>query len=134
MIEFQDFSMQVKSALDEKTIAWLYEAAGEIQAATMRNSRVDTGQTKSSYNYHVDESSGEAQVGSSYENAIWEEFGTGIYALHGDGRKTPWVYRNRKGQTVVTRGKTPNRPLHNAFESEQSKIVKSLENALKGIG
>lgn len=132
-IEFENFSMQVKAELNDKTIAWLYEAAGEVQAATMRNSRVDTGQTKASYDYHVDESSGEASVGSSYENAIWEEFGTGIYALNGDGRKTPWIYTNRKGETVYTHGKRPNRPLHNAFTSLQSKLEKALENVLKGM-
>ena len=46
------------------------------------------GQTKSSWDRKVLENEG--VVGSSSENAIWEEFGTGDYAVNGDGRKTPW--------------------------------------------
>lgn len=133
-VEFKDFSIQCKEALNDKTIAWLYEAAGEVQAKTIRNSRVDTGQTKASYTYNVDEGKGVATIGSPLENAIWEEFGTGQYALNGDGRKTPWVYTDRKGQTHLTHGKKPNRPLFNAFTSLQTKLVKRLEDILKGMG
>ena len=54
-----------------------------------RNSRVDTGETKGSYGHSVVKKNGSAelQVGSNLENAIWEEFGTGEYAIKGNGRK-----------------------------------------------
>lgn len=48
-IEFMDNSTQVKAALSEGVRAYLYESGGELQAQTMRNSRVDTGQTRGSY-------------------------------------------------------------------------------------
>lgn len=35
-------------------------------------------------------------VGAHY--AIYVEFGTGIYAVKGDGRKTPWAYPDPKGR------------------------------------
>ncbi|MBU8787138.1 MULTISPECIES: HK97-gp10 family putative phage morphogenesis protein [Bacillus] len=42
-------------------------------------------------------------VGASY--AIYVEYGTGIYAEDGNGRKTPWVYYDTKlNQWVFTRG------------------------------
>ena len=42
-------------------------------------------------------------VGAEY--AVYIEFGTGIYAVGGDGRKTPWVYYSEKlGRFVFTRG------------------------------
>ncbi|MFP7199683.1 HK97 gp10 family phage protein [Lysinibacillus halotolerans] len=42
-------------------------------------------------------------VGADY--AIYIEYGTGIYAVNGDGRKTPWVYYSDKyGEFVFTRG------------------------------
>lgn len=128
-IELEDYSIKVKQQLDDITKAWLIESAGEIQGATMRNSRVDTGQTKGSYDYKVNED--EAQIGSSLENAIWEEFGTGIYGQ--GGRQTPWVYKDRKGEFHKTRGKTANRPLQKAFSSLESKIKKALEDKLKGM-
>ena len=88
-IEFTDNSAQVKAVLSDGVKAFLYESGGELQSQTMRNSRVDTGQTRGSYQYKVSEGATESAVhiGSNFQNAIWEEYGTGEYALHGDGRK-----------------------------------------------
>ena len=117
----------------EKTIAWLHEAAGEIESQTKRNTRVDTAQLKNSWANTVDESDGTATVGSPLENAIWEEFGTGEYALHGDGRKTAWNYKDRKGKWHRTSGKRPSRALNNAFASSKGKLKARLEQILKGM-
>ena len=74
-VQFNDFSMQVKAALEEAAIAYLHEAAGELVSQTARNSPVDTVQLKGSWDYKVDESKLEATIGSPLENAIWNEFG-----------------------------------------------------------
>ncbi len=88
-VNFIDNSAKFKAAMTDGVRAFLEEAGGEIQSQTQRNSRVDTGQTKGSYKYVVDEGSTESSVviGSNLENAIYEEYGTGEYALHGNGRK-----------------------------------------------
>ena len=132
-VEFKDNSLKVKAALNEKTIAWLHEAAGEIESQSKRNTRVDTGQLKNSWANTVDESVGTATVGSPLENAIWEEFGTGEYALHGDGRKTAWTYKDRKGKWHRTSGKRPSRALNNAFASSKGKLKSRLEKMLKEL-
>lgn len=132
-VEFKDNSLKVKAALNEKTIAWLHEAAGEIESQSKRNTRVDTGQLKNSWANTVDESNGIATVGSPLENAVWEEFGTGEYALHGDGRKTAWTYKDRKGKWHRTSGKRPSRALNNAFASLKGKLKARLEQILKGM-
>lgn len=132
-VEFKDNSLKIKAALNEKTIAWLHEAAGEIESQTKRNTRVDTAQLKNSWANTVDESDGTATVGSPLENAIWEEFGTGEYALHGDGRKTAWTYKDRKGKWHRTSGKRPSRALNNAFASSKGKLKARLEQILKGM-
>ena len=95
-VEFHDFSMEVKAALDDAVKAYLYEAGGELESQVKRNSRVGTGQLKNSWTYKVDEDKGICTIGSPLENAIWEEFGTGEYALHGDGRKGGWYYQDEK--------------------------------------
>ena len=95
-IEFRDFSIKVKAAMNEAAIAFLHEAGGEVVAQTVRDSRVDTGKTAGSFQNVVDVGKYEATIGSSEENAIWEEFGTGEYALHGDGRKGGWSYQDKK--------------------------------------
>lgn len=131
-VEYTNNSMKVKNALSTGVSAFLYEAGGELQAQTMRNSRVDTGQTKGSYQYKVQEESnaGTVYVGSNLENAIWEEFGTGEYALNGDGRKGGWVYKDAKGNWHRTKGKTPKRPMYNAFNSLREKLKRRLEQIL----
>ncbi|MDU0939968.1 MAG: hypothetical protein E7A81_06835 [Clostridiales bacterium] len=132
-VEFQDFSLKCQTELNDITTAWLYEAAAELTAATKRRSRVDTGQTKGSWTFEVKESTGEAKVGSPLQNAVYEEFGTGQYALSGNGRKTSWVYKDKKGKFHRTLGKKPRRSLHNAFLYNKAKIRKALEVKLKGL-
>ena len=133
-VKFEDNSIKVKAALNNATIQWLYEASGELEAQVKRNTRVDTGQTKGSWTYKVDEANGEAMVGSPQEDAIWEEFGTGQYALNGDGRKTEWKYKDRSGNWHTTTGKKPTRALNKAFNSSKVKLKKLLEAMLKGMG
>lgn len=133
-VEFQDNSMEVKRAIEQACEAWLEEAAGELESATKRNqTRVDTGQTKGSWTHKVDAASQKAVVGSPLENAIWEEFGTGEYALEGNGRKGGWTYKDVKGNWHRTRGKKPLRPLHKAFMTLKPKLQKALERKLKGL-
>ena len=142
--------------------AWLEESASEIEHDVKDLSRVDTGQTKGSYQ-HVVESGSRALVGSPLQNAIWEEFGTGEYALNGDGRKGYWVYvkgsagagykskstkkhytlaqakrivailRSKGLDAYYTNGKTPNRPLQRAFEKNVNKVEKALVIKLQGL-
>lgn len=136
-IQFEDNSIQVKDAIKSRVIAGLYEVAQEIVSQTVRNydkaGRNQTGQTKGSFKeVHVDDDSLTATVGSNYENAIWEEFGTGIHAINGDGRKdVPWKYQDKKtGQWYSTSGKSGHRPFFTAFESLKPKIQKIIESKL----
>ena len=113
-------------------IAYLYEAGGELEAQVKRNQRVGkTGQTKNEWTYVVDESKGIATVGNPLENAIWEEFGTGEYALNGDGRKGGWYYQDEEGNWHHTYGKQPHRAFHRAFTSLKSALIKRAGEALK---
>ena len=132
-IQFEDNRAKVEEAMAEKAIAFLYEAVAELQSQTARNSRVDTRQTKGSWDAHVDEATLEGMVGSALENAIWEEFGTGEYALNGDGRKGGWAYTDRNGETHFTHGKKPNRALWNAFQTLKPKLMKRAEALMKEL-
>jgi hypothetical protein len=114
-ITFDDNTIAVKSALESAVGAFLEEACGEWEAMTAQNTRVDTGQLKSSWNHQVNFAKHEGVVGSPLENAIWEEMGTGEYALGGNGRKTPWRYKDRQGGWHTTRGKRPSRAFYRAY-------------------
>ena len=129
---FEDYSIKVKNAIDKKIDAVLEECAGELETQVKRNSRVDTGKTKNSFRHHVF-ANHEAVIGSTDENSIWEEFGTGEYALHGNGRKGGWSYEDEKGVWHYTKGKPPSRAFWNAYTSLKSKIIRRIQNSLKGL-
>jgi len=130
-VEFVDYSIHVKAEISNAVIAWLHEFGSEIKSQAQRNTKVNTGQLKGSWENVVDDTSYTATIGSPLENAIWEEYGTGQYAVNGDGRKTPWSYQDAKGNWHHTIGKKPQRALQKAFDKARPKAQKSLENKLK---
>lgn len=160
-VDFKDFSIDVKAAMNSTTIAWLHETANEVTAQAQRNCVMedDAGkQLKGSYKNVVDDGKGEAQVGSPLESAYWEEWGTGEYAAHKDGRKGWWVYIKgqaskgggksyrtkeeaeeaaaflrsaKKLDAMVTNGRRPNYTLEKSFESTKNPAIAQLERMLK---
>ena len=133
-VKFTDNSIQVIGTIERELLNALEEASGELEGRVKDNSRVDTGKTKGSWNHKVDEHKFEAYVGSNYENAIWEEFGTGIYALNGNGRKdVPWVYQSEDGKWHRTSGKKPSRALYNAFNSMKNSIERFFKEGFKNL-
>ena len=160
-VNFKDFSMEVSAELDETAIAFLHEAAAEIESQAKRTCKMedDAGKRlKGSYANTVDEGSRTATVGTPLEEGFWEEWGTGEYAAHGDGRKGWWVFirgqasqgggqsyktqeeaeeaaaflRRVKGlDAVVTNGRPPNYTLERAFEAKQAWARDRLSDMLK---
>ena len=134
---FEDYTIKVQNAIDDKINAVLAECAGEVISRTKRNSRVSGeagSRTKNSFEYKVVESEHTAYMGSNYENAIWEEFGTGEHALQGNGRKGGWAYEDPKtGETIWTHGKKPSRAFWNAYTSLKNKIINRIQECMKGL-
>lgn len=132
-VEFHDFSVKVKGAMDDRINAVLEECAAEIESQTKRNSRVKTSKTKNSFEHKVVDSEHAAYIGSNEENAIWEEFGTGEHALNHDGRKGGWRYKDEKGHWHFTRGKKPSRAFWNAYTSLKDAIINHIKATFKGL-
>ena len=127
-VEFKDFSRIVLQKIQETGETFLEEVGGEVEAQTKQNTKVDTGKTKGSWEHVVNAEKMEVQIGSRYKNALWEELGTGIYALNGDGRKNKWVYKNPKdGKFYTTVGKKPRRALYRAYESKKNAIIREAK-------
>ena len=132
-VEFKDFSKIVLQKMHETAETFLEEVGGEVEAQTKQNTKVDTGKTKGSWEHIVDVDKLEVQIGSRYKNALWEEFGTGIYALNGDGRKTKWVYRTEDGKFHATVGKKPRRALYRAYNSKKNAIIREAKRRFGGL-
>ena len=132
-VVFKDFTKIVLDKIHDTGETFLEEVGGEVEAQTKRNTKVDTGKTKNSWEHIVNADKMEVQIGSRYQNALWEEFGTGIYALNGDGRKTKWVYRTEDGKYHTTVGKKPRRALYRAYNSKKNTIIREAKRRFKEI-
>lgn len=145
-----DNTQTVQKILDRIKGQYLEDGARLLLGQVQSNTRVDTGQTKGSWQSVVQDD--RAVVGSDNPNAIWEEFGTGHYALDGNGRQDPWYipvdgYTGHKkptfeGQVVVvygkggkayfkTDGKRPNRALYRAKQTTAPQLDKRFNNLFK---
>lgn len=153
-VEFTDNSVEIKAELNKVSLNWLEEVAADIEAQVIKNSRADTGNTKRNWKHYVDENEGKAYTGNQLENALWEEFGTGEFAINGDGRKTPWYvpvegYTGKKKPTFngkveivhgkdgkdyyKTNGKKPSRAFTKAFTKVKPKALKRAEEIFGGL-
>ena len=134
---FEDYTIKVQDAIEDKINIVLEECAGEVESQVKRNydtsKRVDTGDTKNSFRHVVDKLLHESTVGSEEQNALWEEFGTGEFALKDNGRKGGWNYKDSAGNWHFTKGKTPGRHLWKAFSSLKTKIINHIKNEFKGF-
>ena len=165
-VEFKDYTIEVQNVMNSKILAVLEEVSGELESQVKRNSRVATGKTKNSFRHYISGSlmAGEfrANIGSSDQNAIWEEFGTGEHALPegGGGRKGYWVFvkgsgggskktgksytleeakqvmailRSKGLEAYYTNGKEPSRAFWNAFTRKKNWIINRIQKSLKGM-
>jgi HK97 gp10 family phage protein len=70
-------------------------------------------------------------VFSTAHYAPYQEWGTGLFAVKGDGRKTGWAYEDPKtGETVFTRGNRPHPFLGPALRENKDVILEFLQEGL----
>lgn len=150
---------EISGEVKKIALQWLEETSGELESQAARNTRVDTTDTKVSWTHQVDEGAMEAVAGSPKINAVYEEYGTGEYAVNGDGRKGYWVFvkgssgPSTKGKTYslekakqvmailrskgldayYTKGKQPNPALHDAWDKVTPKAKKQLKVKISNI-
>ena len=162
-VEFTDNSVKVKAELNKALVAFLREASAEIKTQAERNTPVgESSQLRRSWDTVVDESKLQAIIGNTLEYSIYQELGTGEYALEGKGRKGYWVYvkdgntggltRSTKSYTLAearrvvailrekgleayyTKGTRPKRMLYKAFVMWKPKIEARARQIFKSRG
>lgn len=121
------------------------EAGGVIQASATQRAPIDIGHLRSSINCwqgHVDDHSARVHVGVrdcvSADGApypIYIEYGTGIYAEGGNGRKTPWVWVGSDASVKWrgahrTRGMRPQPFLRPALEENRDVCLQIIREHL----
>lgn len=135
-VSIEDHSAEVLAAKNRAIEAAL-EAIGNQAVSHAKSNitaagRVDTGAMRNSMNHQVAADEETVYVGTNQEYAIYNELGTGIYAEGGNGRQTPWVYVDEKGQGHRTRGMTAIHFLRNAVQDHIAEFVAIGKRMLKG--
>ena len=162
-VKFTDNSVKVKADLDKALIAFLREASAEIKTQAERYTPTGEGaQLKKHWETVVDAGKKQAIIGNTLEYAIYQEFGTGEYALEGNGRKGYWVYvkdsdsgkmsKSSKSYTLAearrimamlrekgleayyTKGTRPKRMLYKSFKMWKPKIEARAKQIFKERG
>lgn len=68
-----------------------------------------------------------ARIGPTEPHGKYVEFGTGIYAEGGNGRKTPWVYMVGPGKFVTTRGMKARPYLRPALDNKREAALREFQ-------
>ena len=95
---------------------------------------VDDGVLRASITHKVQESSVgtiTGTVGTGVEYAPYVHQGTGLFAVNGDGRKEPWVYKDAKGQFHKTIGQKPQPFLLDASVGEMDAVIRQISEVMK---
>ena len=111
----------------------MQDACNIVESAAKDKAPKDTGALRRSITSKV-EVTGNSIEGIVYtplEYAPYQEYGTGLFAENGNGRKTPWVYMDDKGNYHYTRGQHPQPYMRPALEENKDKIINMIKGALK---
>jgi hypothetical protein len=101
-----------------------------IEGKAKRACPVDQGRLRASIRTRFERSSGNvaSSVYTDVDYAKFIEEGTGVYNVN--GRRTPWVYKNAKGQFRTTRGYKGKHFLLKAFNAESAHLISNIRGLL----
>ena len=111
----------------------MQDACNIVESAAKDKAPKDTGALRRSITSKVEVTGNsiEGIVFTPLEYAPYQEFGNGLFAENGNGRKTPWVYMDDKGNYHYTRGQHPQPYMRPALEENKDKIINIIKGALK---
>lgn len=111
----------------------MQDACNLVESAAKDKAPKDTGALRRSITSKVEVTGNSIDgiVFTPLEYAPYVEYGTGLFAENGNGRKTPWVYMDDKGNYHYTRGQHPQPYMRPALEENKDKIINIIKGALK---
>ena len=110
----------------------MQDACNLVEGAAKDKAPKDTGALRRSITSKIEVTGSEIDgiVFTPLEYAPYVEYGTGLYAENGNGRQTPWVYRDDKGDYHYTHGQHPQPFLRPALEENKDEIIQIIKEAL----
>ena len=123
----------LKKGLTEAALKLEYEAKKQIRDNCPEEWREEDEdeEVRRSITHKVSDT--EAVVGASNLMSIWMHQGTGLYAVHNDGRKdVPWYWKDEEtGKWKHSSGRNPFPYLQNALLENKEEILKCFKNKLE---
>lgn len=112
----------------EKSLAY-------IEGDAKREVKADLGRLRASITHRttVNETEIRGRVGTNVEYGPYYHEGTGIYATNGNGRQTPWVYKDRHGIMHFTRGMHPHPFLRLAKDKNRERIGRTFVEEVRQL-
>ena len=110
----------------------MQDACNLVEGAAKDKAPKDTGALRRSITSKIEVTGSEIDgiVFTPLEYAPYVEYGTGLFAENGNGRQTPWVYRDDKGDYHYTHGQHPQPFLRPALNENKNEIIQIIKEAL----
>lgn len=112
--------------MDNVVVPAVVKKAVEAEGLAKLYCPVDLGYLRGSITHNIEKEGNtiKAYIGTPVSYAGYIEYGTGIYAQGGDGRKTPWTYFDEKNQEFITTiGQVPKLFMWKAYQKiKESKL------------
>lgn len=141
------------SFTDSQMMRVTLECGNRIMSKAVDKAPVDTGNLRRSIQVRQDEDTGEGAtvtvgvhedtaVSADADYAVYIEYGTGIYAENGNGRKTPWKWQGTgkkwgagqdKSAWHTTRGMRARPFMRPAFEESIEDCMKIIDKRMDQI-
>lgn len=109
------------------------KACSLVEREAKKKAPKDTGALRRSITSKVEADSNtvEGTIFTPLEYAPYVEYGTGLFAENGNGRKTGWGYKNEKtGETIWTRGQNHQPYMRPALNENREKIIELIKEGL----
>ena len=112
------------------------KACAIVERSAKENAPKGTGELRRSITSEVvidEDGNVSGLVYTPLEYAPYVEYGTGIFAEDGNGRKdVPWHYKDDEGNWHTTSGMHPHPFLRPALEDNREKVILALKEGLNG--
>ena len=131
----KDYTKDVLSDLQRQGLQFVSEGGQAIRTEMIlrADGSVRTGNLKNSINTEsfVEDGIPTSETGPTAEYAPYVEYGTGIYAADGTGRKTPWRYKDEEGNWHTTSGQEAQPFAEPGFQAAKPQVDRLAERLLR---
>jgi len=133
-VTYKDMTPQLLKDLQAKQISLVTQGGSIIQGAQASRAPRDTGNLVNSIQTEsfIEDGRAVSETGATAKHAVYVEYGTGVYAKDGQGRKTPWTYQDElTGEWIRTHGMEAQPFAEPGFQAAKPRIDDLAEKVLR---